>query len=140
MASNQRELVEEIDDINELLDRVGEEHLPSGTWPRTLAELFDVLLAEMGRLGKSEKEAARIARASVIAIAHNLGGRAIYLPRGESVRRAIRDARMWHEHDGRNTQELAERYHLSIRQVYQILSEQKALRMDRKQSQLFSEQ
>jgi Mor family transcriptional regulator len=91
-------------------------------WPRTLAELTDVLEAHFRRVQRSSSGTRADAEAVIAVIAEHLGGSTIYLPRGDSLRRALRDLRIYHEFDGRNVKDLARRHHLSTVQIRSIIA------------------
>lgn len=107
-------------------------------WPRAMVELIDVFTAGAQRAGLADSPAAaqRIARWAVLTLAEYGGGRQLYLPKGEGLRLALRDAQIWQEFDGRNTAALAIKHRLTTVRVYQILAEQRALRRGRTQPEL----
>ncbi len=106
-------------------------------WPQTLAEIVDVLVDTARRAGIGVDDAWAQAERSVLAISAYIGGRSIYLPRGDRVLEAIRDRRIWSEFRGDNTVELARRYDLTERHVQRILAEQRDLHVKRVQRPLF---
>lgn len=109
-------------------------------WPRRLAELVDVTTAVLQRLKRPPEQARDEAAAIIIAIAHYLGGRMLYLPTDEKLRLALRDRRIWQERDDYSAAELAERYSLTQVMVHKILREQRALYIRRVQQRLFDDQ
>lgn len=133
----QRDLIPLDDDAADLLDRVDERHVPDGKWPTMLAEFIDVLRDTFVRRGMSAEDADQLARAGVLALSEYLGGRYFYLSRGDRVRAALRDDEVWREFNGRNIAELAARHGLTERQVYRAIAEQRAMRVKRRQGQLF---
>ena len=106
-------------------------------WPQTLAEMIDVLVDASRRAGMQDDAAWEYAERSVLAIASYIGGRSLYLPRGDRVTEAIRDRRIWAEFRGDNTLDLAQRYNLTERHVQRILAEQRDLHVRRMQQDLF---
>jgi len=108
-----------------------------GVWPKLLAELVDVLAdhLEVHQQMVSEEAMAQ-AQDIIVVIAHHLGGRSIYLPKDEKLRRAIRDAAIYRAFDGSNHLELARRVGLTTAQIYNIISVQRRLRQDRSQVSL----
>lgn len=111
---------------------------PSEKWASTLAELVDVFAAHYRRAGRSEDEALSDARIVVALLADHFGGRPVYLPRGTSLHTALRDRVIYHLANGNNTTELAARFDLSERRVQQIVAEQQAIQIHRRQGKLFT--
>jgi len=111
--------------------------LPGSAWPRRLCELVDHLEARFRRKGLGADQARALAEETALAVADLCGGRQIYLPNGQAIRRALRNARIWRDFNGRNIDELARKYRLSTACIYQILAEQRRLR--RGQGELFGE-
>ena len=97
-------------------------------WPATLAEMTDIATAELERDGVMAELAHRYARRAVLAIAFLFGGRAIYLPTGEKLRRAIRDNEIYTRANASNLAELAAEYGITVTSVYAVIARQRALR------------
>ncbi|MFX6383803.1 Mor transcription activator family protein, partial [Acinetobacter baumannii] len=76
------------------------------------------------------------AREVVLALAVYFGGRPLYLPKGAMLETALLHARIWHEFNGRNTEELADRYRLTVRQVQKIIKQQMRYRRGLRQRSL----
>lgn len=113
---------------------------PTKRWPAMLAALVDVLAATMRRRGRSEEDALMDAQQSAIAIAMYAGGRQMYLPTGETLRKFVRDRRLFLEYKGpANKTALAERYGITERRVEQIVAEQYAIHIRRAQGRLFGD-
>lgn len=110
---------------------------PSDNWPSMLAELVDVLRATFQRRGRSEAEAIVEAQHAAMSIGEYLGGRQVYLPRGDRLRDWLRDRALYLEYNGRNKGQLAQRYGLTERRVEQIAAEQRAVYIRRIQPELF---
>lgn len=110
---------------------------PSDAWPSMLAELVDVLRASFQRRGRSEEEAIAEAQHAALAIGEYLGGRQIYLPRGDRLKEWLRDRAIYLEYRGVNKDELARRYGLTDRRIEQIAAEQRAVYIRRIQPDLF---
>lgn len=108
-----------------------------GAWPSLLAELVDVLADHFEDQRKKDPDSAMdLAQDVIIVIAHHLGGRSIYLPRDDRLKRAIRDSQIYREFDGANHLALAKRTGLTKTQIYNIIAEQRRLRSDRLQMRL----
>lgn len=119
------------------LSRANVEGLDDRHWPRAMAELVDVFTAAAVREEIAVgDEAQALARWAVLTLGNHFGGRQTYLPKGESLRSAMRDQQIWQEFNGRNQDELARKFDLTVIRVYQILSEQRALHRDKIQPRL----
>lgn len=130
MSDPQRELLPpDSDELSALLENAGA--VDPGVWPRTLAEMVDVYVDHFLRQGRDQAAALSEAQAVVIVFAHHFGGRLVYIPRDDKLRLALRDAQIWREHNGRNVQELAQRYELTAAQIYGILREQRTINRPR---------
>ncbi len=109
----------------------------SRTWPSLLAELVDVLVDHFKDREKIEPEKAMSqAQDVIVVIAHHLGGRSIYLPRDDRLKRAIRDAKIYKAFDGSNHLALSKTTGLTVTQIYNIIEKQRRLRQDRMQMKL----
>lgn len=97
-------------------------------WPQTLADLIDLITAHFQRRGVAEPVGE--ARALVALIANYFGGRPMYLPRGQRLATALRDAALYAEYDGANVHELARRHRISVAHAYYILAQQRRMRGD----------
>lgn len=105
-------------------------------WAPLLAAMVAVLAATHRRLGFDDAQAAKMATSGVLAIAEYLGGRTAYLPRGDRLRKALRDAEIYHRARRGNIRKLAEEYRLSDLQIYRIVREQKELHLAKVQGRL----
>lgn len=122
-----------------LLDHLGDlQQVDQRHWPRRLIELLDIIVACLQRLHRHDSEAAHAeARNITLALANYFGGEQIYIPRGKELERALRDKAIWNDYDGRNHNELARRYKLSIPQIYNIIESQRRLHREKTQGSLF---
>jgi Mor family transcriptional regulator len=112
---------------------------PEHRWPQTLADLFKVFEAYNRRQGMPAEKAALDARDRTILLGEYFGGRMFYMPKGDSLRTAALHALIWREHNGRNTEALAEKYGMNIISVYQVLAQQRALARRSLQGRLFED-
>lgn len=98
-------------------------------WEGSLREMVEIaevkLLAEMG----PDSTAPELARHVVFAICSAMGGSVIYLPRGDALKRAMRDAAIFREWLDSNTPipELVRKYDLANQTIYDIIKKQRAL-------------
>lgn len=128
------------DQLGTLLDQVDE--LPMGElthrWPERMAELFNVLQSELARNGVDEEGSLRLAAKCSGAIAWYLGGRATYLPTGETLKAALRDNLIFAEFNGRNIEQLSRKHGLSHPAIYKIVARQRSLLAHRLQPDMFA--
>lgn len=112
--------------------------VPAKKWAPLLADLLRVQEALFKRRGMTNQEAFETACAVVIATADYIGGRAAYIPRGDRLRAALRDAKMWRDYDGHpaTVERLAAEHKLTTIRVYAILKQQRALNLSRQQGRL----
>lgn len=127
----------------DVLDLVQEHHAdlpPKERWPATLRELVEVLAAYNERVLRMKPHAAADdAMERTVLIADYLGGRFVYLPRGESLRVAVRDALIYRLSDQLPVHEIAERYGLNEIRIYQIVAREKRRAVRRMQGRLFED-
>jgi Mor family transcriptional regulator len=106
-------------------------------WPQLLTDMLQVVQAAYVDQGAQPDQARELAIIALRALASYHGGRTFYLPRGDRLEQALRDARMWDEFNGKNIGDLCTRYRLTEQRVYQVLAEQRALRSRKIQPALF---
>jgi Mor family transcriptional regulator len=126
------------DEALELL-QAGADDVPEDRWAPTLARLVEVLVARFKRNGMRETEAGRLANDTVLEIAHYFGGRTLYLPRGDRLTIALRDAEIYRRARRGNVQQLAEEFELTDIQVWRIVRQQRRLHIAKIQPGLFTE-
>jgi len=119
----------------ELIER-GTLDVPEDRWAPMLAAMVAVLESTYRRLGVGDAQAAKLATAGVLAQAEYAGGRMLYLPRGDRLRKALRDAEIYHRARRGNIRQLAEEYGLTDIHVYRICREQKELHLSKVQGRL----
>lgn len=119
----------------ELIER-GTLDVPEDRWAPMLAAMVAVLESTYRRLGLGDAQAAKLATAGVLAQAAYAGGRMLYLPRGDRLRKALRDAEIYHRARRGNIRQLADEYGLTDIHVYRICREQKELHLSKVQGRL----
>lgn len=126
------------DERQALADRIGsgDEAVSEDKWAPLLAELLQVLEARYVRRGIGAREAFDLARDSVLEIAEHLGGRVAYLPRGDRIRLALRDAEIYRRCNGKNQEDLGIEYGLTTIHIYRIYRQQRELNVGRRQRRL----
>ena len=102
------------DELDALLDHHGELDLPEHAWPANLLKLVVVWADMWARRGVPEEEAARRAKEAAITLARYLGGTQMYMPTGESLDEAVRDALIFREYRCKpfNAEEVARKHGL----------------------------
>lgn len=139
--TDQRELLpDNAEETMDLILSADPEDIPSDRWPVELTRHIDLLTALFKRRGRDADSAFEEARAVVLAQALYRGGRPLYFPKGAILESALLHARVWHEFNGRNTHELADRHKLTLRQVQKILKQQGGYRRGLRQQPLFQEE
>ena len=98
------------------------------SWPSLLATLVCVIEALFKRRGRTPDLASIEARAVVMALSEYLGGRMIYLPRGDRLKTALRDVHIAAQLGNEKTAaDLALDHKLTASQVYRIARKQRAI-------------
>lgn len=107
-------------------------------WPRALAEMVTIATVALKGQAIKDQDAGALARAVVYGWAKYQGGRMFYLPTGDTLDRALRDARLWAEYSGRpeDITRFMRETGLTEQAVYRILAEQRRLYRDKIQGQL----
>ncbi|MDU9022148.1 transcriptional regulator [Pseudomonas corrugata] len=98
-------------------------------WEGTLKEMVEIAEAELrAKLGE-RTDVPEIARFVVFAICDVMGGSVVYLPRGEALKKAMRDASIFRDWRDNNVQpsELVRKYRLASPTIYDIIARQRAL-------------
>jgi Mor family transcriptional regulator len=104
-------------------------------WPSTLQSLCDVMRQTLIQHNIANVD--HISEALATSLSAYLGGRDIYIPNGERLKDALRDIRIWREFKGNNLEQLSRDYGLTERRISQIVAEQRAAFVVRKQRRLF---
>lgn len=117
------------------LDEVPE--IVRNKWPKDLNALCEIYTGELQRLGVDAEAAHKISLALLLAQANYGGGRMFYLPKGDRLRQAVRDHRIYNEFNGTNVDQLASRHHLTVQRIYEIIKRQREIERARIQPGLF---
>lgn len=99
-------------------------------WQGTLNEMASIAEHKLRQLLPDKPdEVPTIARAMVYAICETMGGAVVYIPRGDGLRRAIRDMEIFREWREKNARPdaLARKFDLSSQAVYDIIARQRVL-------------
>lgn len=125
--------------LAEQLEKIGLDKIDRSGWPQTLLHLAEIIDKELKRQGLIDDDAGEMPALCVaLAIADPYGGTQYYIPVCDKVQASIRNAQIWREYTGRNREELAARYGLTIRQIQTIVAEERA-RRHHKQRGLFDD-
>lgn len=111
----------------------------SDKWPPLLAELVGVLEAALVREGVPQKPALEQALASALAVGEYLGGKLVYIPRGDRLRTALKHAKAWRTWRGDNIEEIMDLLGVCQVRAYKVLAEQRELHRGKSQGQLFND-
>jgi len=118
------------------LDAAKAEELRQARWPEGLVDLLKVQEAEFRRAGLAPETAYLLAKTGIVAIAKYYGGRQWYLPKGDDLHTALRDAEIYRRGNRDNIEALADEYDLSVQSIYRIMKEQRRLHVEKRQGQL----
>lgn len=94
----------------------------NNTWPKILLELFDVLANFYEkRIDLDPGSAANKVKDVILSIARHQGGKAVYMPRNDKIRLAIRDQAIFKAFNGSNHIELSLQSRLTVTRIYSII-------------------
>lgn len=102
-------------------------------WEGTLLTMLQAVRAALKRKRLDDDAVERLAPSVVLGLCEALGGSVGYIPRGQVVKRAIRDTRMYADWcgtpsvQGMAPPELARKYHMAVQTCYEIIARQRAL-------------
>ena len=96
-------------------------------WPSVLATFVHVLEALFKRRGRTPDLASAEAHAAVLALSEYLGGRMIYLPKGDRIKAALRDVQIAAQLGKKAAADLAIEHQLTEGQIYRIARQQRAI-------------
>jgi Mor family transcriptional regulator len=140
MMGDRADLLAELDadlDLPEAVERL----MPADRWPAHLAEMTDIVASEISLAGVGEHPSDRrsLAHRIVARILQEYGGTVLYIPKTDSIHRALRDQSIWAgwSRGDRGVKAVARRYEISENQVYRIIRTQMALHIRAVQLDLF---
>ena len=98
-------------------------------WEGSLREMVEIAEAKLLVEIKPGMEAAELARHVVFAICSVMGGKVVYLPRGDALKRALRDAGIYRDWKDNSIPipDLVTKYDLANQTIYDIIRRQRAL-------------
>lgn len=107
--------------------------------PELVTDVVDKLTILFINEFKLDKPTAMlIAHRAVRLITDDWGGQLIYIPKNMSGKLSERDINIWKDFNGKNHNELARRYDLTLQQIYKILREIGIREREKNQQDLFS--
>lgn len=106
-------------------------------WPELLVQLLDCARATAIRIGLTEEQAEQFAYELIRDQANQIGGMQVYIPKGEVLDRAIRDHEIYQQSGRVAPEVLAQRYKLSMKQIWEIQRTQRQLHIKQVQVPLF---
>lgn len=118
-----------LDNINQAMD--GDD---CKAWPTIIVDLFKIVKLKYQKQGIED---VRITLETTLALIDYLGGMQVYVPKGERLRKHIRNMEIYYRFNGRNIRELARQYEQTEQNIYRIIAEQKRLHIKQKQPDLF---
>lgn len=104
------------------------ENTNSAAWPAALAEFLEVIEDHLVRHGRADWDAQEIAQGVTIALSEYFGGRNMYIPRGETLKRFLRDAEIYNLSGKMRAQDIAKKFGVSFVTVYNVIRRQRELR------------
>ena len=124
-------------DPMDLIEHAGDALTDRSRWPARLQELFDIEYRYSLRT-LSDDAAAQDAAARTFLIADYVGGSALYVPRGDALRLAVRNAEIYARYRGTaNHSALAREYGVTEPHLYEIVAAEKKRQIAKRQGRLF---
>jgi len=139
-AERQGELLPEVsEDMQRLLamEHVPGEDIPVSKLGKILSQMLDKQAVAFMHAGHDATTAQHLARVGVLALAELMGGDNWYFPNAAELREELRDIEIYRRFNGRNIEALAREYRVTLRQMYRIITKQRAAANARRQGQLF---
>lgn len=106
-------------------------------YPELFADVADKIAAQLLACGLPAERAAEIGLDIAEHIRGEWGGQALYFPKGERFDLARRDAQIYNKFNGRNVEELAREYDLTVVHVYRIVKQIGNEQRRKRQPELF---
>jgi len=139
-ADAQGELLPEVSEDMQRLLAMGcapEEEISVSKLGRILSQMIDKQAAAFMHMGHDVTTAQHLAMTGVLALAELMGGENWYFPSAAALREELRDIEIYRRFNGCNLEALAREYRVTLRQMYRIISKQRAAANARRQGQLF---
>ena len=107
-------------------------------YSETLNLLYQILLNRLENTDLSPEQSAQISQGQIGDMADYMGGIPLYLPRGEKLKRALRDEQIWHQAKVLNLpyNHIAIKHKISVRQVQSIIAKRVNFQIAQQQTKL----
>lgn len=105
-------------------------------WPELLVQLLDAAVDSAQQCGLDAEKAEELAMAIIGNQAKLFGGLQIYIPKGEILKRALRDREIYRLAQRGNVESLAKQHNLSMKQIWEIQRTQRKLHIQQVQPNL----
>lgn len=102
-------------------------------WPELLRDINSLLRNELAKRGVDNN----LSLPLTYAIAKNLGGMQVYIPKGDVLEAMIRDMQIWSEFNGSNVAQLALKYKVTFKTVYSVIARMRDAERKRRQPDMF---
>lgn len=106
-------------------------------WPELLVQLLDAAADSARQCGLGNEMAEELAMTIISNQAKLFGGLQVYIPKGEILKRALRDREIYKQARHVDVESLARRYDLSMKQIWEIQRTQRKLHIQQVQPSLF---
>jgi len=134
MSEIQTDMFEHDDIDPSVLDHASGLPLENQRWPSLLLELRSVLNQTLEANGINDNN---LSLALVLGIGEHIGGMQVYLPKGDNLKRQLRDIEISDRFNGRNIKQLSREYKVTDKTIYEIIAKMRALETQRRQPTLF---
>lgn len=105
-------------------------------WPALLIQMLDSGAESAQQCGLDSHKAEEVTMTTLSNYTLLFGGLQIYLPKGDAFRRALRDREIYKQAGRTDVAILAQRYNLSMKQIWEIQRTQYKLHIQRVQPSL----
>ncbi|MBN9795675.1 positive regulator of late transcription, partial [Pseudonocardia sp. TMWB2A] len=105
---------------------------------QTLVQILEVQEAALIETATTMRTRSKSREKTTLALAEYMGGRSLYIPRGDALKIAIRDAEIFRVANRRNIRQLSRRHNVSERHIWRILNRQQRLHVRKLQPDLFN--
>lgn len=102
-------------------------------WPELLRDINLLLSNELAKRGVDN----HLSLPLTYAIAKNLGGMQVYIPKGDALETMMRDMQIWSEFNGNNVAQLTLKYNVTFKTIYSVIARMRELERKRRQPDMF---
>lgn len=98
---------------------------------KVMVEMIEVIEHSVNKEMDRDASPKHLARAAVIAVCSVMGGMSIYLPRGDALKKELRDEALYQDHTkGLTIIELVRKYRIGSQHVYTIINNKMRLELN----------